>query len=120
MTPADFQTVLPEVILALAAMAALLFGAFAGKDDRATLITWAIAILFAGTALWIGLNGTGSRSAFGGMFTDDPFARFAKVTILLSAAAVLVMTQDYMSRRGLLRFEYPILITLSVIVRRHR
>lgn len=115
MTPADFQTVLPEVILALAAMAALLFGAFAGKDDRATLITWAIAILFAGTALWIGLNGTGSRSAFGGMFTDDPFARFAKVTILLSAAAVLVMTQDYMSRRGLLRFEYPILITLSVI-----
>ena len=33
--------------------------------------------------------------AFGGMFVDDGFARFAKVVILLSAAAVLVMGQDY-------------------------
>jgi NADH-quinone oxidoreductase subunit N len=47
-------------------------------------------------ALWIGA-GVGERTAFGGLFIDDPFARFAKVTILLSAAAVLVMSQDYMS-----------------------
>jgi NADH-quinone oxidoreductase subunit N len=53
--------------------------------------------------------------AFGGMFHDDAFARFAKVTILLSAAAVLLMSQDYMERRGLLRFEYPVLVTLSVV-----
>jgi NADH-quinone oxidoreductase subunit N len=37
------------------------------------------------------------------------------VTILLSAAAVLVMSQDYMARRDLLRFEYPILVTLAVV-----
>ena len=49
------------------------------------------------------------------MFIDDAFARFAKVTILLSAAAVLAMSQDYMARRELLRFEYPILITLAVV-----
>ncbi len=41
------------------------------------------------------------------MFVDDGFARFAKVAILLSAASVLVMSQNYMARRGLLRFEYP-------------
>jgi NADH-quinone oxidoreductase subunit N len=29
----------------------------------------------------------GTRVAFGGMFVDDAFARFAKVVILLSAAA---------------------------------
>ncbi|MGB8811888.1 MAG: NADH-quinone oxidoreductase subunit NuoN [Paracoccaceae bacterium] len=115
MTPADFQTVLPEVILSLFAMAALLFGAYGGKDDRASLITWATAGLFALVAIWIGLNGSGARTAFGGMFNDDPFARFAKITILLSAAAVLAMSQDYMLRRGILRFEYPILITLSVV-----
>jgi NADH-quinone oxidoreductase subunit N len=35
----------------------------------------------------------GTRIAFGGMFVDDGFARFAKVVILLSAAAVLLMGQ---------------------------
>ncbi|MEY4696317.1 MAG: hypothetical protein RIT14_745 [Pseudomonadota bacterium] len=49
------------------------------------------------------------------MFVDDPFARFAKVTILISAAAVLIMSQDYMIRHDLLRFEYPVLVSLSVI-----
>jgi NADH-quinone oxidoreductase subunit N len=115
MTPADLSTVMPELVLAIFAMAALLFGAFAGKDETAPLMTWATAGVFAALAMWIGLNGNGERAAFGGMFIDDPFGRFAKITILLSASAVLVMSQDYMLRRGLLRFEFPILVTLSVI-----
>jgi NADH-quinone oxidoreductase subunit N len=32
-------------------------------------------------------------------------SRFHKVAILLAAAAVLVMSQDYMAKRDLLRFE---------------
>jgi len=115
MTAADFSTVFPEFALAVFAMAALLFGVYTGKDKSAPLIVWATVALFVATALWIGAGGTGERAAFGGMFLDDPFSRFAKVTILLSAAAVLAMSQDYMTRRDLLRFEYPILITLSVV-----
>ena len=115
MTGSDFNILLPEVILALFAMAALLFGVYTGKDKTTGLITWATAAVFALLALWIGVNGEGARTAFGGMFNDDPFARFAKVTILLSAAAVLVMSADYMQRRGLARFEYPILVALSVV-----
>ncbi len=49
------------------------------------------------------------------MFIDDGFARFAKVVILLSAAAVLVMSVDYMRRRDLMKFEHPILIVLAVV-----
>jgi NADH-quinone oxidoreductase subunit N len=49
------------------------------------------------------------------MFIDDPFARFAKVAILLSAAAVLAMSRDYMQRRDLLRFEYPVLVALATL-----
>ncbi len=115
MTPADFTTILPEIVLAVYAMAALLAGVYTTKDKLAPMIVWATAGLFVALALWIGAGGDGERTAFGGMFTDDPFARFAKVTILVSAAAVLVMSVDYMARRDLLRFEYPILITLSVI-----
>jgi len=115
MTPQDFSTVLPEVALAVYAMAALMFGVYTTKDKVAPLISWATAGLFLALALYIGAGGEGARTAFGGMFIDDPFARFAKVTILVSAAAVLIMSQDYMIRRDLLRFEYPILLTLAVV-----
>ncbi|MBE2278386.1 MAG: NADH-quinone oxidoreductase subunit NuoN [Rhodobacteraceae bacterium] len=115
MTAADFNTVLPEVILAIYAMAALMFAVYTGKDRVAAALTWATVGLFLALALWIGLAGQGERSAFGGMFVDDPFARFAKVTILVSAAAVLAISQDYMSRRGLLRFEFPVLVALGTL-----
>jgi NADH-quinone oxidoreductase subunit N len=64
---------------------------------------------------YIALTGQGTRVAFDGMFVDDAFSRFAKVTILWSAAAVLLIGQDFMSRHNLLRFEYPILVVLAVI-----
>jgi NADH-quinone oxidoreductase subunit N len=115
MTSADFQTLLPEIVLAGYAMAALMVGVYTTKDKLAPALVWATAGLFVALALYIGLGGAGERLVFNGLFIDDPFARFAKVTILLSAAAVLVMSQDYMARRDLLRFEYPILITLAVV-----
>ncbi|MFN7269630.1 MAG: NADH-quinone oxidoreductase subunit NuoN [Cereibacter sp.] len=111
----DFQIVLPEVIIAVCAMAALMFGVTTGKDKTASLLVWITSGLFVLMAVWIGAGGDGARSAFGGMFIDDPFARFAKVTILLSAAAVLAMGRDYMQRRDLLRFEYPVLVALAVV-----
>ena len=115
MTPQDFSTVLPEVVLAVYAMAALMFGVYTTKDKVAPLISWATAGLFLALALCIGAGGAGEWTALGGMFIDDPFARFAKVMILVSAAAVLIMSQDYMIRRDLLRFEYPILLALAVV-----
>ena len=64
---------------------------------------------------WIGMTGEGTRVAFGCMFNDDGFAWYSKVTILLSAAVVLVMSEGYMRARDLLRFEYPVLVALSVV-----
>jgi len=115
MTAADFSILLPEVILAVFAMAALLFGVYTGKDRTAPMMLWGTAGIFVLMALWIMLNGAGTNAAFGGMFVDDGFARFAKVIILLSAAAVLLMSESYMARRDLLRFEYPLLIALATV-----
>ena len=115
MTATDFSIVLPEVVLAVYAMAALLFGAYADRPGMARLLTWTTAALMVVLAFWISVKGGGDRSAFGGMFLDDPFARFAKVAVLLSAAAVLTMSESTMARRGLAIFEYPILVTLAVV-----
>lgn len=115
MTSADFRFLLPEILLSGYAMAALMVAVYTTKDKLAATLVWATAGLFVALALYIGAAGAGERVIFNGLFIDDPFARFAKVTILLSAAAVLVMSQDYMARRDLLRFEYPILVTLAVV-----
>ena len=55
------------------------------------------------------------RDRFGGMFINDAFSRFSKIIILLSGAVVLIMGQEYMTRRGFLRFEYPLIVALSVV-----
>ncbi|AUQ50538.1 NADH-quinone oxidoreductase subunit N [Phaeobacter inhibens] len=115
MIPADLTVILPEIVLALSAMAALVGAVYTGKDKLAPALIWLMAGLMSALAIWIGTGASGSREAFNGMFVDDGFARFAKVAILLSASAVLVMGQDYMSRRGMLRFEYPILVALSAV-----
>jgi len=115
MIQADLNIILPEIVVSVYAILALLFAVYTGKDKVAGTLVWTTAAVFGAVAVWIGVNGSGSNTGFNGMFNDDGFARFAKVTILLSAAAVLVMSQDYMAKRGILRFEYPVLVALSVV-----
>ena len=43
MISADIQTVLPEIVLALYAMLALLAAVYTGKDATASLLTWGTA-----------------------------------------------------------------------------
>ena len=115
MIGADIQILMPEIILAVYAMIALLVAVYTTKDAMAPLLTWLTSALFVLLAIWVAVNGQGTNVAFGGMFIDDGFARFAKVVILVSAAAVLLMSERYMEKRGLLKFEYPILVALAVV-----
>jgi NADH-quinone oxidoreductase subunit N len=115
MIQTDISIVLPEVVLAVFAMVALLVVVYTGKDAMARLTLWVTSAVFVLLAAWIGLSGEATNIAFNGMFVDDGFARFAKVTILLSSAAVLLMSESYMAKRDLLRFEYPLLVALAVV-----
>lgn len=115
MTALDFSTILPELLLAIYALAALMAGAYMGKDKIAKPVLWATVAALLIAAFYIGYGDRVEAVAFYGMFIDDAFSRFAKVTILLSAAAVLAMSADYMERHNLLRFEFPILIALASV-----
>lgn len=115
MTALDFSTILPELVLAIFALGALMAGAYLGKDAIARPILWASVVALLLVGLYVGFADRPVQVAFFGMFTDDAFARFAKVTILISAAAVLAMSAEYMERNRLMRFEFPILITLAAI-----
>ncbi|MEX3315773.1 NADH-quinone oxidoreductase subunit NuoN [Sulfitobacter sp. PS-8MA] len=116
MISADLNIILPEIVLAGFALLGLLVAVYTSKDKTAGALVWLTAAVMVLLAGWVAMSGDGSTNiAFYGMFIDDSFARFAKVTILLSAAAVLVMSQSYMKLRGLLRFEYPMLVALAVV-----
>ncbi|PRY21526.1 NADH dehydrogenase subunit N [Aliiruegeria haliotis] len=112
---ADLAILLPEIFLAVYAMVALLAAVWTGKDAVAPLLSWVTAAVFLAVAIWIALADGTTHVAFNGMFVDDSFARFAKVTILLSGALVLVLSEGFFTRRNALHFEYPILISLAVV-----
>lgn len=111
----DILVILPEIILALSAIAALMVGAYGGQDKLTRPILWIIAAVMVVVALMVASSSGETVQAFNGMFVNDGFARFAKVVILISAACVLIMSEGHMKKRDLLRFEYPILIALSVV-----
>ncbi|NCX57099.1 MAG: NADH-quinone oxidoreductase subunit NuoN [Rhodobacteraceae bacterium] len=111
----DLNIIFPEIFLSVYAMVALLGVVYTSKDELAKRVTWVTAFIFILVAFLIIFSEEKTEIAFGGMFINDAFSRFSKIIILLSAAVVLVMGQEYMSRRGFLRFEYPLLVTLSVV-----
>jgi NADH-quinone oxidoreductase subunit N len=115
MTSTDLAIIMPELFLALYAMVALLGAVWTGKDAAASLLCWLTAAVLVAVAVWISLAGSATNVAFNGMFVDDAFARFAKVTLLLAAAIVLVLSEGFFSRRGVHHFEYPVLIALAVV-----
>ena len=111
----DLNSILPEIILSVFAMLSLLIGVYGGQDKRTANITVVTAGLMVITGIWMLFDGSPSETAFNKMFIDDAFSRFAKALVLLSSAAVLVMSLGYMLRHNLGRFEYPILIIFSVV-----
>ena len=115
MVAGDLGVVLPELILAIFAMMALLMGVYTGKDNTASTMVWATSAVMIALGLFIAFGSGGTNLAFGSLFIDDAFSRFAKVMILFSAAAILLMSEGYMARRDLLRFEYPLLVALAVV-----
>ncbi|MHA3980286.1 NADH-quinone oxidoreductase subunit NuoN [Halovulum sp. GXIMD14794] len=109
----DLNTVLPEVALAVYAMAALMAGVFGLVNSRVVL--WTTAAVLATFGAWIGVAPGVESAAFGDSFVNDGFARFAKVVLLWGAAALLLISDDYLERTGLLNYEYPVLVALSVV-----
>lgn len=115
MISSDLNIVLPELILAVFAMAALMFAVYTKKDETAPLVTWATAGVMIVLGLWIAFSPMDNRTAFNGAFVDDGFSRFAKVVMLWASAIMLLLSQDYLRRNDMFKFEYPILIALATL-----
>lgn len=110
----DFAIALPEIFLAVAAMALLMIGVFQKPGSDMGLVSW-LSILSLAVALVLVVTGEGDNVSFAGLFVVDPFARFAKVLILIGSAAAIVLSQGFVRREGMNRFEYPVLILIATL-----
>jgi NADH-quinone oxidoreductase subunit N len=107
----DLFVLLPELILAIGAMALLLTGAIGG-EKTAGLISWgAIVLLLAsGAAVVLGPD---HALAFHGAFVADGFSRFAKILIVAGAALSILLADEFFANIKLSRFELPVLMLIA-------
>ncbi len=110
---ASLQLSLPEIILAVGALALLMIGVFSGERSGTTVIGLAVALLII-SGLWLVLA-TGEGQAYGGAFVSDAFAKFMKVLALIGSITAMVMTVGHARSEQLDRFEFPVLIVLSTL-----
>jgi NADH-quinone oxidoreductase subunit N len=102
---------LPEIFLALSALALLLVGAMLRPSAVAVWVASGAALIVAAVLAAIGPLGT----AFAGGFVADQAAAFAKVAIYLATAVALFLGSGWLGRLKARQFEYPILILLSAL-----
>jgi NADH-quinone oxidoreductase subunit N len=102
---------LPELILAVGAMALLMLGAYRG--NRATSLAMecaagllVVAGIFAATMPEQGIT------AFGGSFVVDGFAQFLKLVAIVGSLGTLILSHDFLMTPDRRNFEYPVLILL--------
>jgi NADH-quinone oxidoreductase subunit N len=104
----------PEIVLVVGAMALLMLGVFRPETDReAEMIGW-LAVMVLALAAWLIIQQPAEKTTlFNGAFVIDGFGRFLKVLTLLSSAAALVLSFDYMREAKILKFEYAVLVLLA-------
>src|SRR5499427_9505466 len=114
LTLASLTPLLPEIILAVGAMALLMLGVYRTPRTETLIDVLSIILLVVAGAVVV-LLPEGKLAAFDGSFIVDDFARFLKVLAIAGSAAAILMSIDYAKRENQQRFEYSVLIVLSTL-----
>jgi NADH-quinone oxidoreductase subunit N len=104
----------PELMMAIGAMALLMWGVFRPDTPSEATVTGWLAILVLIVAGWlIVAQPPATTTLFSGAFIFDAFARFMKLLVLAGAGLSLILSFDAFRRLGTMKFEYPVLLLLS-------
>ena len=101
----------PEILLVVSALVLLIWGAFQ-KTPSALFAGAAVVALIAAAVL----AATGPLGvAFRGGLIADHGSAFAKVVIYLASAVAVPLGARWFADRGIVRFEYPILVIIAAL-----
>ena len=109
----NINIIFPEIFLSLSILSTLMVGVFVKNSyGIVTKLTYLILIL---TALIIFNSGTNKVEYFSDSFIKNPYVDFIKILILLSTIIVLNMSQSFIRDNKISKFEYPIIVMLSLL-----
>jgi NADH-quinone oxidoreductase subunit N len=110
-----FTPALPEIFLALYAMALMMLGVFT-TEKRAfkTVNTFALLGLLM-TLLLVIANHEVHAVALNGLFIADSYGSYMKVLVLLGSGVTLLMSERYVRRENMARFEYPVIVVFATL-----
>jgi len=103
--------IVPELILALGAMALLMLGAY--RQNSTQIVNFGAVVLLIAAAFAVVM--VPNDKLFGGSFIVDDFARFLKLLTYIGSAFAIVMSLDYMAVEKQEKFEFSVLIVLSTV-----
>lgn len=104
----------PELLLAVGAMALLLFGALRGDRVSGVVTLLALVLLIAASIAELYLPSE-RVVTFSGGFVSDSFAKFVKVIAFLASAAALLMGMTFFKESRIVRFEFPVLVLMASV-----
>ncbi len=113
LTDPNVALIVPELILAVGALALLMVGAFGGEKSTRLVTGLSVALLVVALVFVIFITDNGL--AFNGAFIVDSFARLMKVLVLIGSGAAIAMSVGFAREENFDRFEYPILIVLATL-----
>ena len=112
----NWMLALPEIYLVAAICVVLLVDVFAGVRGRVITPTLTLLVLLGGVALQLGYSqASAPTSLFSGLYIADPLASALKIFAFLYVAVALLYSREYLSRRGLLRGEYYVLVLTALL-----
>jgi NADH-quinone oxidoreductase subunit N len=114
LTTIDAVAALPEITLAVLAMAMLMVGAF-NRGNAFAFVSWLSVASLVLAAILVMTGGDGKALAFNGGFVVENFARLMKLLAMSGAALAIILSMGFLRRVKMDRFEYPILVVMATI-----
>src|SRR5262245_31442035 len=108
----EYYALLPELVLAVGAMALLMVGAAIGEAAIDLVVGCALFLLLIVGILIVELPAD-KTVLFDGSFVVDGFTRFMKVLTLIGSGATIVMSLGFLELPSRRMFEYAVLILLA-------
>ena len=109
----NINIMLPEIFLALSVFSILMVGVFIKKSFN--LVFNLTSLILVVTILIILTNPSSEEKIFLDSFIRDSFSNYFKILILLSSLFVLNSSKTFIIDNKLNKFEYPIIILLSIL-----
>ncbi len=109
----NFNILLPEIFLTLSIFSILMIGVFIKNSFNIIFNLSSIIILLTIAIILNSPNNT--EKIFLESFTRDAFSSFFKILILVASLFVLNSSKNFILDNKLAKFEYPIIILLSIL-----